>query len=269
MKLTLYKEIVNENEVKNEIHNAPSPTSTSGIRSFLGMVNYCAKFIHNFSDLTKPLRALTQKNAVFNWTEVHEQAFLKIKQALPSDIVMSYFDKDKYTEVVTDASPYGTSNTCNTKHKQAALERKNEQLCLKMRNETLGAVQNAKYLGVHIDNSLDWKKHVQETSKKISRSLGMLKYAKRYLPFHALKNLYTSVIDPSFRYCCSVWGVCGAAEIHQLQKLQNRAARLITGSNYDAPSKPLIESLGWKMINDMIQFESRVMVFKSLNRLTP
>ena len=64
-------------------------------------------------------------------------------------------------------------------------------------------------------------------------------------------------------------GVCGAAEIHQLQKLQNRAARIITGSNYDAPSKPLIESLGWKTINDMIQFESRVMVFKSLNRLTP
>ena len=97
----------------------------------------------------------------------------------------------------------------------------------------------------------------------------MLQYAKRYLPFHALKNLYTSVIDPSFRFCCSVWGVCGAAEIHQLQKLQNRASRIITGSNYDAPSKPLIESLGWKTINDMIQFESRVMVFKSLNRLTP
>ena len=110
-----------------------------------------------------------------------------------------------------------------------------------------------------------FRKHL----KNISRSLSMLKYAKRYLPFHALKNLYTSVIDPSFRYCCSVWGVCGAAEIHQLQKLQNRAARIITGSNYDAPSKSLIESLGWKTINDMIQFESRVMVFKSVNWLTP
>ena len=64
-------------------------------------------------------------------------------------------------------------------------------------------------------------------------------------------------------------GVCGAAEIHQLQKLQNRAARIIADSNYDAPCKPLIESLGWKTINDMIQFESRVMVFKSINRLTP
>ena len=137
-----------------------------------------------------------------------------------------------------------------------------------MRNETLGAVQNAKYLGVHIDNSLDWKKHIQEISRTISRSLGMPKYVKIYLPFHALKNLYTNVIDPSFRYCCSVWGVCGAAEIHQLQKLQNRAARIIIGSNYDAPSKPLTDSLGWKTINNMLQFGSRVMVLKSLNRLT-
>ena len=58
------------------------------------------------------------------------------------------------------------SMTISTKHKQAALERKNEQLCLQMRNETLGAAQNAKYVGVHIDNSVDWKKHIQETSKK-------------------------------------------------------------------------------------------------------
>ena len=54
------------------------------------------------------------------------------------------------------------SMTISTKHKQAALERKNEQLCLQMRNETLGVVQNAKYLGVHIDNSLDWKKHIHD-----------------------------------------------------------------------------------------------------------
>ena len=62
--------------------------------------------------------------------------------------------------------------------------------------------------------------------------------------------------------------VCGAAEIHHLQKLQNRAARIIIVSNCDATIKPLIESLSWKTINEMIQFESRAIVFKSLNRFT-
>ena len=45
-------------------------------------------------------------------------------------------------------------------------QERNEQLCLQMCNEALGAVQNAKYLGAHIDISLDWEKRIQEISKK-------------------------------------------------------------------------------------------------------
>ena len=60
------------------------------------------------------------------------------------------------------------SITIATRHKQAALENKNEQLKLQIRNATLEVVQCAKYLGVHIDNSLEWKKQIQEKSKKVS-----------------------------------------------------------------------------------------------------
>ncbi len=42
------------------IQNAKSPTTTSGVRSFLGMAMYCAKFIPNFSDISEPLRELTK-----------------------------------------------------------------------------------------------------------------------------------------------------------------------------------------------------------------
>ena len=64
-------------------------------------------------------------------------------------------------------------------------------------------------------------------------------------------------------------GVQCLTKIQQLQKLQNRAARIITGSNYDAPSKPLIKGLGWKTIEDLIQYESQLIVFKSRNGLAP
>ena len=76
-------------------------------------------------------------------------------------------------------------------------------------------------------------------------------------------------MDPHFRYCCPVWGVAGATEISHLQKLQNRAARIITNSRYDAPSDNLIKQLGWSKIDEMIQYESRVMVYKSVNELAP
>ena len=86
------------------------------------------------------------------------------------------------------------SMTFSTKHKQTALERKNELLCLQIRNETPGAVQNTKYLAVLVDNSIDSKKHIQEASRKISLSLGMLKYAKGFLSMHLKISTPVSLI---------------------------------------------------------------------------
>ena len=91
------------------IKNAKPPTTTSGVRSFLGMATYCAKFILNFSDTSEPLRELTKKDAKFQWSERHEQSFNKIKELLASAKVMAYFDPNKETELVTDASPSGLS----------------------------------------------------------------------------------------------------------------------------------------------------------------
>ena len=68
-----------------------------------------------------------------------------------------------------------------------------------------------------------------------------------------------------FRYCFSVWGCCGLTEINQLQKLQNRAARIVTGSRFDKPGMPLVIRLGCKTIDELISSESNIMVFKSLH----
>ena len=91
------------------IHEAQPPTSASGIRSFLSMATYCAKFIPNFSDITKPLRELIKKNTQFQWGDDQQQAFQRVKNLLTSDTVMAYFDNNKITELVTDASPWGLS----------------------------------------------------------------------------------------------------------------------------------------------------------------
>ena len=53
------------------------------------------------------------------------------------------------------------------------------------------------------------------------------------------------------------------------QRAKNREARIISGSNYDAPSKPSIEDLCWKTIEDLIQYELQSIVYKSRNGLAP
>ena len=90
----------------------------------------------------------------------------------------------------------------------------------------------------------------------------MLKYAKKYLLLEIVKNMYSSIVEPHFRNCCSVWGCCGETLLHKLQKLQNRAARIVTNSSYRASSLPLIGNLGWLTIKEMIKSETATTVYK-------
>ena len=53
--------------------------------------------------------------------------------------------------------------------------------------------------------------------------------------------------------------------LQKLQKLQNRAARIVTNSPYDASSLPLIKQLGWLSVQQTIDFETMKIVLKSLH----
>ena len=71
-------------------------------------------------------------------------------------------------------------------------------------------VQKVKYLGVQVDNSLDWKEQIKIISSKVSKALGLLKDAKNSLLEFSLRSLYLSIVEPHTRHCCSVWGCSGS-----------------------------------------------------------
>ena len=78
---------------------------------------------------------------------------------------------------------------------------------LHINEENLDMIGSNKYLGVQIDSELKWREHITFTIGKISRAMGMLRYGKKYLPLDMVKNMYTSIVEPHFRNCCSVWVV--------------------------------------------------------------
>ena len=81
--------------------------------------------------------------------------------------------------------------------------------------------------------------------------------------------LYLGLVEPHFRYCCSVWGSCGATTRKTLDKLQNRAMRIIISSTYDVSVGPLLRQLQLPSISDMIKKESASMVYKALSAEAP
>ena len=81
----------------------------SELRSFLGMTNFSAPFIRDYSQKTFRLRQLLQKSARWQWTDDHQLDFLELKKSLEEKCMLQYFDPERRTEIVCDGSPLGLS----------------------------------------------------------------------------------------------------------------------------------------------------------------
>ena len=114
-----------------------------------------------------------------------------------------------------------------------------------------------------------WRCRIEIIEWEASRATGLLKNWKNFVSIETLKDIYRSIVEPHLNYCCSVKGCCGITREEYLQKLQNRAARIVTGSPYDVPSLPLHKELGWLSIKEIIVKETSAMMYKSLNDLPP
>ena len=53
----------------------PRPMTAKEIKQFLGLMGYYRKFIPHFTDLARPLNALTRKEVEFEWFDVCQHSF--------------------------------------------------------------------------------------------------------------------------------------------------------------------------------------------------
>ncbi|KAI4872550.1 hypothetical protein NFI96_003106 [Prochilodus magdalenae] len=89
------------------IVEAPVPTDTTQLRSFLGLINYYARFVPNMSTLLHPLNALLHKGVKWKWSRECDKAFKKAKEQLSSKSVLTHYNPSLPVILACDASPYG------------------------------------------------------------------------------------------------------------------------------------------------------------------
>ena len=88
------------------IRSFPRPDTVTQLRSFLGTVNFCHRFIPNSSHITAPLSALNKgsKKSTVVWTDEADKAFNSVKEALSQISTLHYPDNLLPFTLTTDAS---------------------------------------------------------------------------------------------------------------------------------------------------------------------
>jgi len=88
-------------------------------------------------------------------------------------------------------------------------------------------VNSYKCLGVRVDETLSWEAHISEVFGKVAKVLAALRRLRPICPQSTLVTIYKSLILPHLEYCSAVWGCIRNGLSQKLEKLQNRAARII------------------------------------------
>ena len=137
-----------------------------------------------------------------------------------------------------------------------------QKVNLEIDGNAIERVKSVKFLGVFIDERLNWSEHINYVSLNISKTLGILYRVKNILPNNVLLMLYNSMIYPYLTYCNIAWGCAKPTVLQKLILLQKRALRFITRSSYCSSTKPLFFRLGLLRLEDIHRLQIAIFMLK-------
>ena len=126
-----------------------------------------------------------------------------------------------------------------------------------------------KNLGVHFDSAMTMSDHVTSVCKSINFILWNLSKIRRYITKEACSNAMRALVLSKLDYANALLSCCRGKDTTRLQRLQNRAARIVFQVPRRHSSLPLLNSLHWLPVDKRIQFKVLLHIYKTLNGLSP
>ena len=127
--------------------------------------------------------------------------------------------------------------------------------------DRVGWVDYARFLGVRIDNKLNFKIHINHVLGKVAKHGGILFKIKANLPINTRINYYNAFILPYLDFNILHWGKTNASHLEPLEIVQKRIIRTIADEDYLAHTTPIFFRLKLLKIKDLHRFQAVVDTF--------
>ena len=152
--------------------------------------------------------------------------------------------------------------TNNSRNELAKIE-------IKINNQILAEVSDAKYLGVYIDNKLQWETHINNIKLRLSKGIGILAKIRHYVPSTVLRSLYFTFINSHTDYNLLNWGTAPKSNLDKISSKLRKAIRIINFKQHDEPATPLFKKLSILPLEDTIELKRANFMWKLEHSLIP
>ena len=141
-----------------------------------------------------------------------------------------------------------------------------QNLNIKILNSVIHPIDNCKYLGVYLDDRLNFKAHINYINSKISRHTGILYKIRDKLPKKARLDYYYAYIFPYLSYNTIIWGCAYQTNLTPLFLQQKRTIRTIANAGFRDHTDPLFKSLKILKVQDIYNFQLGCHMFHARDR---
>ncbi|XP_070209766.1 uncharacterized protein [Littorina saxatilis] len=144
-------------------------------------------------------------------------------------------------------------NTRKTTYTIFSLSPKELKANLKLCGQTLQADNTPTYLGVTFDRRLTWKQQTEKVEARAKLRLALMKKLTGTTwgaDAAILKKMYVSSVRPVLEYGVTAWGTAAKSNFDRVSKVQNQAARIITGAMRSTPIQELENIMGLEPMED-------------------
>ena len=130
-------------------------------------------------------------------------------------------------------------------------------------------VEEHKHLGLTLSSNGQWHSHIDNIITSASKVLGIMRKLKFSFSRTALNQIFLSYILPILEYSCIVWDGCTTQNTNSLQRIQNEAARLVTGLTRSVSLENLYRECGWVSLEERRKQQKLILMYKSVNGIVP
>ena len=156
------------------------------------------------------------------------------------------------------------SKTCYMLFTPPAYCNKNSELDLHINKNKINKVSSTKYLGVVIDENLDWKPHIYNLSVELRKFIGIFYKLSFKLPPFILRTLYFTFVYSRILYAIEVYANTFLTYLHDLIVINNRILRIMQHATRFTRVTDLYSTYNTLPVNKLFQFQILLHAYKLL-----
>ena len=140
---------------------------------------------------------------------------------------------------------------------------------LSCNNLIINRESQATYLGVTLDEYLNWNIHIENLCKKLNRLFPVFYNIRNYLNIDHIKTVYFSMLYSRIKYGCIVYGLTSKENINKIQIIQNKLLKILSCKPFRYRTNNLHNELTLLKFNHIVHQEILAFVFDFLKGNLP